>query len=221
MASRIGTSKGRGRNRGRSNKRFTSAAPKAIAAPQEAQGRPSPESWGIDAQAIALASNADVEARHDPGGRIGRAQRRDVFAQLFYRPGASLAPTSYDAVRRFQEDLAILHRTQGASDAVRVTGAGQTGALAAITAGFSITRAQAGERIDAVLAGMRPWCAKLIREICEAEVVVGQSVDWKAIVRRFTNQKRPSQAGEMVRMAADDMAESYRRIDNEPKRAAG
>lgn len=201
-------------------KTFHSAAPKAIAEPVVAVRRPTPDTWGIDPDAVDLPANADVETVRDHGGKLARARRYDVFSLLFYRPGSKLLPTSYDAVRRLQSDLAILHRTQGAGDAIRATGKGATGALSAVMDGFTRAQREAGERITAVLVGMTPWCAKLIRELAEHGVVQPSEPNWHAIVKRQTGEIDRYQRGGKVRFACDDLAESYRRIDNEPKRAS-
>lgn len=199
------------------------------AAPREVATRPAPVTvgnpassatdWGINAAAVDLPANADIEAIPGPTrGSVGRARRYDVFSLLFFRPKSRLAPTSYDAVRRLQSDIAVLHRTQGASDSPHTTGKGATGALAALTDGFSLARRVAGERVDEALAGMKPWCARLIRDLCETEVVRGQTPNWQATVVRHTGEMDRMKRGDLVRQACDDLAESYRRIDNKPKR---
>lgn len=195
---------------------------------------PKPKDWGgIDPAAMGMPSNSDVTADRDFSGRVSRAMRYDVFSLLFYTPQSRLAPTSYDAVRRLQADMAILHRTQGAMDVQRTTGSGQTGALAVVTEDFSITRVLAGKRVEQALhgwhrpgdgmwvAGMEPWAARLIRDLCEPEIINGQRQNWHAVVTRHTGEMDRHERGKIVRTACDDLAESYRRIDNEPKRAVG
>ena len=58
--------------------------------------------------ALTLAVNAEVRVETDPAGRITRARRQDVF-DLFQARG-KLGPDAYQAVRRLQDDIAILHR---------------------------------------------------------------------------------------------------------------
>jgi hypothetical protein len=228
-------------------------APPRIIAPE-----PPPAQWGVNEDALDMEANADVELRFNPSVDGKRRTRQDVFALLYFRPGSRMSDHAYAAARRLQEDMAILHRTQGACDAIRTAGQNQTGALAVVTEDFALARVHAGERIDRVLdgyrdahgvwhpSGMKPWAASLIRALCEqqiapavevveARVIPGRDeakrpippppeqqarAHWKALVRKHTNEKRPSQAGEMVRLATDALAESYRRIDNEPRAAA-
>lgn len=178
-----------------------------------------PSAEGPNNHALALAANANVEANFDAAHRIKRAMRYDVFSLLFYAPASKLLPTSYDAVRRLQADLAILHRTQGTSDAIRSTTSG-AGSLAAAVTGFSATRADAGERINDVLTGMKPWSARLIRELCETEVTRGQTPNWHAIVQRHTGETNRVRRGELVRTACDDLAAAWREYDNRPARRA-
>ncbi|MGI9169766.1 MAG: hypothetical protein ACR2FH_06245, partial [Caulobacteraceae bacterium] len=67
-----------------------------------------PAQWGINAAALDLAANADVEARPDPAGRAARIRRQDVFDRL--RGRGALSQAALDAVRRLQGDIAVLHR---------------------------------------------------------------------------------------------------------------
>lgn len=174
---------------------------------------------GPNALALRLASNRDVTAELDYAHRYKRAMRYDVFSLLYYAPSSKLASTSYDAVRRLQTDLAILHRTQGASDAIRSTSSG-AGSLAAAVTGFSALRADAGQRIADVLDGMLPWASRLIRDLCETEVTRGQTPNWHAIVQRHTGETNRVRRGDLVRRACDDLAASWREYDNRPARRA-
>lgn len=228
-----------------SKRRHKPSDPRRIPDPAEAARRGVPSEWGVNEEAMQMTANNDIEERsgRDIDGR--RRERHDVFALLYYRPGAKLSTPAYDAVRRFQGDIAILHRAQGTCDAIRTSGQAQTGALALVSDDFGIARVLAGERLEQVLAGMKPWSGNLVRALCEheiaptVEVVEARDIPgrddnrrpipppteakkkqpqhWKALVRKHTPQKRPSQAGETVRLACEALAESYRRIDNEPK----
>lgn len=187
-----------------------------------ARTRRNPASWGANDEALKLKANADVAVQEAWGeggaAAIKRRVRYDVFALLFFAThGQRLGEASYLAVRRLQADIAVLHRTQGAGDAIRATGNGATGAMAMVVEDFSITRIAAGDRINVVQAGMEPWAAKLLTELCEAEAIRGQTPNWHAIVSRHTGEMDRAERGRLVRRACDDLAESYRRIDNEPR----
>lgn len=179
-------------------------------------------------EAAELEANREIVITDDTSVVKRRHQRFDVFSLLYFPPRGRMLRTSYLAVRRLQEDMAALHRTQGACDAIRSSGKGQTGAIAAFTEDFALARIRAGDRIESVLngwytptrmfiEGTEPWAAKLLRELCESEVVRGQTPNWHAIVSRHTGEMDRAERGRLVRRACDDLAESYRRIDNEPR----
>ena len=227
--------------------------------------RTGPDSWGVSEDALALPANADVDVSQGRTVEGKRAVRHDIFERMLRAPSSKLALASYEAVRRLQGDMALLHQTQGTCDAVRVTGSGAMGALAVISEDFSLARVQAGHRIDAALEGMAealidrhalnraegaakragrlnretvdrllpmaraqvvasldprkpaPSHAKLMRDLCEAQVINGRQPNVAAIVTRHTGEKDRHRRGELVRQACDDLAESYRRIDNAPR----
>lgn len=86
---------------------------------------PPPGAWGVNEAALDMKANSDVELRFNPSVDGKRRTRQDVFALLYFRPGSRMGDAAYAAVRRLQEDMAILHRTQGACDAIRTAGAHQ------------------------------------------------------------------------------------------------
>lgn len=206
------------------NRHRRPSEPRRIQDPAEAARRGVPSEWGVNDEALKLAANADIDTRQDRDVEGKRRVRYDVFALMYFRGsvtketlGKCLSTPAYDAVRRLQLDMAILHHTQGAADAIRASGVGQTGALALVTENFGITRVLAGERVECALAAMTPWCGRLIRELCEIEAIRGQTPNWQAIVVRHTGERRHLAKYDHVRTAANDLAESYRRIDNEPR----
>lgn len=179
-----------------------------------------PETWGPNEAALKLDANAEVDVTFERGMPAPRRVRYDVFALLFHTPASRLAAQSYDAVRRYQTDLAILHRTQGASDAIRATGAGQTGAIAMVTADFAAVRVQAGERIAKALERMTKPNARLLQELCDPEVIAGRIPNWHAIVQRLRGETDRRKRGAHVIDACDDLAAAYREIDNaQPERS--
>jgi hypothetical protein len=228
------------------NHRHKPSPPRRISDPAESARRGvSPDSWGVNEDALKLKANADVDTRQDRDVEGKRRVRYDIFARMYYRgtpeqdrAGRTLGTPDYDAVRRLQADVAVLHRTQGAMDAIRATGAGQMGALAVVTEDFSHARVLAGDRVDEVLAGMA-WVAldrvnaereakglgrvsrvvgygPMMRDLAEAEAVRG-SGNWQGIVVSHTEERRHLAMYEHVRVGSRDLAESYRRIDNEPR----
>lgn len=199
------------------SKRHKPSQPRRIPDPAEAACRGVPSEWGWNENALALPANDDVETRQDRDVDGKRRVRYDIFARLYYREGSRLSTPAYDAVRRLQSDMAVLHRTQGASDAIRTAGPAQTGALAMVSEDFCRARVLAGDRVDDALTGMVVWCSKLIRELCEVEAIRGATPNWQAIVQKHTGERRHLAKYDHVRTAANDLAESYRRIDNEPK----
>jgi len=203
----------------RRRRREGPAPPRKLAPPRPEGRAAPPAAWGQNLEALALPANAAV-------GRSGsRAQRYDVFALMYFHPlnldGSRFETAWYDAVRRLQEDLAILHRTQGTSDAIRVTGAGQIGALAMaparseaelvrfVTSGFGAARLEAGLRVFRALAAMTPWRARLIMALAEPEAISGREVNWRQAVRRLTGTIDRREAGRLVREVAAELAQAY------------
>lgn len=185
----------------------------------------------VNHEAMALEANDDVEVVDDRTVAARRHTRYDVFSLLYYPPRGRMEETSYLAVRRLQADMAILHRTHGTSDAIRNSGVGQTGALAIVTGQFALNRVEAGANIEAVLngwqkesglwvEGVEPWAARMLRELCEMEIVEGRRPNWHAVCARHTGEMRRTHRGELVIRACDQLAASYGRIDNEPKERA-
>ncbi|MDB5479468.1 MAG: hypothetical protein JWO83_521 [Caulobacteraceae bacterium] len=162
--------------------------------------------WGLDRGVLALAVNADVETRSDVAGRLVRARRQDVFDLL--RARGRLSPAALDAVRRLQDDIACLHRTQtgGVSYAPRVDRSVDPQA-------FSDARRRAGARIDAALARAGPVSARLLAALCEPDVVLGRAADWRAVVERETGETLADAQGAILRMACENLAGAYGMTD--------
>ena len=158
--------------------------------------------WGLDAEALTLPANAAVEIRPDTVGRPVRARRQDVFDLL--RARGRLSPAGLDAVRRLQDDIACLHRTQmgGVSYAPRVD-------RSADPQGFSDVRRRAGARIEAALARAGPVSARLLAALCEPDVILGRAADWRAVVERETGETLADAQGAILRMACENLAGAY------------
>lgn len=165
-----------------------------------------PATWGLNAAALNLPANGGVDRRGDLAGRTTRARRADVFDLFLGR--RSLSQGGHDAVRRLQEDLAILHRTLagGGDVAPRVDRSRDPET-------FSQRRRRAGERIAATLALAGAASARLIGALCEAEVVSGRPADWRAVVARETGERLADAQGALLRMACENLAGAYQALD--------
>ncbi|HEY1448242.1 MAG TPA: hypothetical protein VGF33_06870 [Caulobacteraceae bacterium] len=160
-----------------------------------------PASWGLDRQALRLAVNADVEARVDPGGRVTRARRQDVF-DLFFARGR-LSQAALDAVRRLQGDVATLHAMAGGvgayAERIDQTRRGDQSTDA---------RHRAGRRIEAALALAGPANARLLLALCESDAALGRNANWRTLVERETGERLADAQGAILRAACDNLAEA-------------
>ncbi len=165
-----------------------------------------PAAWGLDPAALALAANAAVETRADLAGRVARARRADVFD--LFRARGRLGQGALDAVRRLQDDLAVLHRTlsAGGGFAPRVDRSRDP-------ADFTDIRRRAGARIEAALGLAGPASARLLRALAEADVVLGRPADWRAVVARETGERLPDAQGAILRAACENLAGAYAVLD--------
>jgi hypothetical protein len=165
-----------------------------------------PETWGVDARALRLPANADIDARRGAGGRVVRARRQDVFDMLAAR--GRLGPQALAAVRRLEEDIAALHRTiAGSRDfAPRVDGKADPEA-------FSEARLRAGERIRWALDLAGSASGRLLMALCEPQTALGAGLDWRAVVERETGERLADAQGAVVRLACDNLAGAYQRLD--------
>jgi len=185
------------------------ASPEEIARRRaaERERQRDPAAWGVDAAAMTgLAANAAVETRADAAGRIVRAQRADVFELL--RTRGTLSPAGYDAVRRLQDDMAVLHRTHagGGDYSPRVDRARDPQA-------FTDIRHRAGVRIRAALSLSGAASAGLLAALCEADVVLGRPGEWREVVARETGERLPDAQGAVLRVACENLAGAYRAVD--------
>jgi hypothetical protein len=171
-----------------------------------------PESWGVDTQALRLPANAEVDVRLGAGGRVVRAHRHDIFERLAARGG--LEQEGLDAVRRLQEDLAMFHRTVGGTRefAPRVD-------VQSDPQAFFDIRLEAGARIEAAFARAGAASARLLAALCEPDAVLGQAVDWRAVVERETGERLADAQGAVLRVACANLAAAYRMTDRDRVRA--
>jgi len=165
-----------------------------------------PAQWGLPVEALALPAQADIEQRRDLAGRVARARRQDVFDLLAAR--GKLKADAVTAVRRLQDDIAVLHRAPGGvGDLTPRVDRSRTSHT------FADARLAAGARIDAVLAFAGSASAGLLVALCEPDVVLGRGVDWRAVVARATGETLPDAQGALLRVACENLAGAYARAD--------
>lgn len=170
-----------------------------------------PETWGIDAEALSLPANVAVTTARDVAGRPTRARRQDVFDLLIAR--GRLSQGAFDAVRRLQADLALLHRGP----------AGVAGYEPRVDRGrsadsFSDLRLDAGRRIDAALGLAGLASAQLLRAVCEAGATLAEGGDWRAVIARESGERLADAQGAVLRLACENLAGAYGLIDRERRR---
>jgi hypothetical protein len=165
-----------------------------------------PASWGVDVEALRLATHADVEVRPAGRGQVARARREDVFDRLHAR--GALSAEGVSAVRRFQQDLAVLHRTAG--------GGRDFGPRVDISRGpeaFGDVRLEAGRRLARVLDLTGAASARLLSALCEPAIALAQAGDWRAIVGRESGERLADAQTAVLRTACENLAGAYRRLD--------
>lgn len=170
-----------------------------------------PATWGIDREVLALPANQAVEIATDFRGRTAHARRRDVF-DLFHDRGR-LSRAALDAVRRLQDDIAVLHRTQagGGEFTPRVDRSPDPHQ-------FTDRRHRAGRRIAAALALAGPASARLLGALCEADVALGRPAPWREVVARETGERLADAQGAILRNACDNLAGAYAMVDRGGRR---
>ena len=168
---------------------------------EKAQDR-EPTAWGINREALDMPANCAIVRQTDLAGRTARARRQDVF-DLFLGRG-SLSQAGHDAVRRLQDDLTVLHRTQtGCHDfSPRID-------RSRVPESFSEARQRAGTRIQAALQLAGAASGRLISALCEIDVVIGGAADWRAVVLRETGERLPDAQGALLRVACENLAGAY------------
>ena len=165
-----------------------------------------PAQWGLATDSLALPANADVARRSDLVGRTTSARRQDVFDLLHGR--GKLKQDALAAVRRLQDDIALLHRSPGGVGDLtpRVDRSRDP-------QGVSDARLRAGGRIEAALALAGASSARLLAALCEPDVVLGRSIEWRAVVLRETGERLPDAQGAILRVSCENLAGAYARVD--------
>lgn len=157
---------------------------------------------GIAPGALALAVNVEVRVETDAAGRVARVRRQDVF-DLFQARG-KLGPDAYQAVRRLQDDIAVLHRVvSGGGDITPRVDRSRS------ADGFNDARLAAGARIGAVLERAGAASARLLLGLCEPAMIEGRGADWRQVVARITGEHLPDAQGAILRVACENLAGAY------------
>ena len=192
----------------RKRKTARPADPMAIArrrAAERAAGR-DPAGWGLNAEALDLPANAAVSPCPGSTGRRLSMRRQDVFDRFAAR--GALAPAAHAAVRRLQDDIAVLHRTiAGGGDASPRIDRSRD------PQSFTDARRRAGQRIETALTLTGPASARLLAALCESDVVLGRTADWRAVVARESAERLPDAQGAVLRAACENLAGAYAAMD--------
>lgn len=193
---------------GRKRKTVRPADPIVIArrrAAERAAAR-DPATWGLNAEALDLAANSAVSVRPSGAGRAAAIRRQDVFDRFAAR--GALAPAAHAAVRRLQGDIALLHRViaGGGDFSTRVDHSRDPQA-------FTDARRRAGQRIETALALSGAASARLLAALCESDVVLGRTADWRTVVERESAERLPDAQGAVLRAACENLAGAYAVMD--------
>lgn len=164
-----------------------------------------PANWGVDRDALTLATNTEVEVRPDKAGQTLRARRCDVF-DLFFARGR-LSQAALDAVVQLHASgggvSAYAERIDCARDGADLTEA----------------RCGAGRRIAAALSFAGPVSARLLLAVCEFDAALGRCADWRAVVQRETGERLADAQGAILRAACENLAGAFAIMDRRPGRA--
>jgi hypothetical protein len=165
-----------------------------------------PGRWGVDAAGLALAANEMVAIDCDLAGRVTRARRHDVFDLM--RGRGKLSVGAHDAIRRLQDDIAVLHRAvaSGSDYSPRVDRSRSSET-------FTDMRHRASLRVEAAMRLSGPASARLLGALCEAGAALGPPTDWRILVRRETGETLPDAQGAVLRGACENLAGAYAIID--------
>lgn len=149
-------------------------------------------------------------------GRTFAAYRSDVFDLLQGR--RTLTSAHVAAARRLQADVAARAgqcRTEGNASGVKPE-------FSPYRTGVQPSMVEAGKRVDAILKGCGPSVAKLLRRLVVEPIERAELVadEWRAIVQSATAVKDLGAQSILVRVACDDLVESYRSWDAQPVQRA-
>lgn len=184
------------------------AARKALArahhaAEQAKAQRHDPGHWGENREALALEQNADVTVTPATRERTARLQRFDCFVTL------GITVEQHQAVRRYQDELAIRYGVEGSSRLAEQVDGGGCAEL------VSVRSLRAAERIEALAELMpEPWMLPLVEALSIPAVVKGERVNWKAVVRARTGLIDRDAAARAVKIASEGVRRAWEDFDN-------
>lgn len=195
----------------------------------QARMRAEQEGWANFRSNMALPANADVKLEEATRKHVARARRYDCFALL--RSRGAISEAGEQAVRRYQEQLAILHKSDGTGPRLEVIdGGGKVGGftLAQLAARKNIATLKAQmEALSsyAEIGGRKMWVdgavfVRLLERLVEPGTVLGQQRNWRPIVANTTGEYRDKHQSRWIELTCDCAAVAYQKIDNQPRRAA-
>ena len=197
---------GRSRKSSRPSDPAKIALRRAAEREQQRLSQGDPERWGVDRPALLLPANHTISVSVDVAGRITRARRQDIFDLM--RGRGKLSAEAHEAIRRLQDDVAILHQSVGGradfSPRVDTSRSSQT---------FTDVRRKASLRVEAALARSGPASARLLGALCESSAALGPALDWRMLVKRETGETLPDAQAAILRGACENLAGAYAVID--------
>ena len=166
----------------------------------------------MDGPALVLPANQTVSVDSDLAGRVTRARRQDIFDLMKGR--GKLSNEAHEAIRRLQNDVAILHRAVGGradySPRVDTSRSSET---------FTDVRHRASLRVEAALERSGPASARLLGALCESGAALGPAIDWRLLVLRETGETLPDAQAAVLRGACENLAGAYAIIDRGRRKA--
>lgn len=172
--------------------------------------RGDPGSWGPNDDTLTAGDVSDTPADRS---KVRRIQRFDCFALMVARCEGDAEreelKTANRYVRRYQDDIATLHRAAGVAGDGVVVDFGRTGKEFANIA--------AGERLRAVEPLMGAQSSALMRRLAETAITTtGQG--WRAIVESVTGERNNNAQGALIRAAMHNAMAAYQQIDTAARR---
>jgi hypothetical protein len=201
-------------------------SPEEIAAERIAKRARDFDAVNIQPEAAALEAQDDIAVTHAERTKVDGARRMDAFEAL--KPEmAKKNPGAYDAARRLERDMAI--RMDEADRGQRMERVDCDAFREALQ-----RRIEAGERVDAVLAGVGERDAWLLQELIRPTLIRRDIITrpdqgppitvslkgWRAIVAYVTGEDNPVAQAAAVRSACANLAASYRALDEKQRIAA-
>lgn len=155
-----------------------------------------------------------VQLALDQRRRLKHAKHIDIWEQLAKRDG--LTGAQYDAVRAFQETMAVRARAAGRGAAHGAPVVDSSGDACAVTDRMI----EAGRRMDLTLALIGPPLSRLLSALMWPAVLC-EHYDWREIVARVAGEHEPHAQGALLRIAAQALVDVAPDVERKlaPKRA--